>query len=67
MAIELYREPETPGSSQPEDLLDAIWMNELRKRTWINLVIWDKYDGLLFIFGYIFTSIVIWRSHSDGR
>jgi hypothetical protein len=44
MAMNLHLEPELPSSSQPEELLDVIWMNELRKRTWLGLVAWDKYD-----------------------
>lgn len=43
MAIGLHLEPEVPVSSKPEELLDALWMNEMRKRTWVNLVVWDKY------------------------
>lgn len=42
MAIGLHLEPEMPLSSQPEALLNALWMNELRKRTWLNLFAWDS-------------------------
>jgi hypothetical protein len=42
MATGLHLEPIVPSSSQPEALLDALWINELRKRTWLNLVVWDK-------------------------
>ncbi|KAG0650151.1 Short-chain dehydrogenase reductase [Hyphodiscus hymeniophilus] len=42
MAIGLHLEPEVPASSQPEALLDALWMNELRKRTWLNILVWDS-------------------------
>jgi hypothetical protein len=42
MSINLHLEPSLPSSSQPEELLDAVWMNEVRKRVWMNLVVWDK-------------------------
>ena len=45
MAIGLHLEPELPASSQPEELLDALWMNELRKRTWLNMFVWDRYGS----------------------
>lgn len=43
MAIGLHLEPELPSSSQPEELLNALWTNELRKRTWLNLFVWDRH------------------------
>jgi hypothetical protein len=42
LAIGLHLEPELPPSSKPEELLDMMWMNELRKRTWLNLFVWDR-------------------------
>lgn len=42
MAIGLHQEPELPLSSKPEELLDTVWMNELRRRTWLNLFAWDR-------------------------
>lgn len=42
MAIGLHLEPEIPSSSRPEELLEALWVNELRKRTWLNLLCWDR-------------------------
>jgi hypothetical protein len=45
MAVGLHLEPELPSTSQPDALLDALWMNELRKRTWLNLFVWDKYTA----------------------
>jgi hypothetical protein len=48
MTMKLHLEPDLPSSSLPEELLDAIWMNEIRKRTWLNLIVWDKYICLPF-------------------
>ncbi|KAF2497066.1 hypothetical protein BU16DRAFT_348592 [Lophium mytilinum] len=46
MSIGLHLEPELPSSSKPEELLDSLWMNELRKRTWWNLFVWDSFMAL---------------------
>jgi Fungal specific transcription factor domain len=44
IAIGLHIEPEVPSSSQLEELLDALWTNEIRKRLWLNIFCWDRYD-----------------------
>jgi hypothetical protein len=41
MAIGLHLEPELPASTNPEELLATIWMNEQRKSTWLNIYVWD--------------------------
>ncbi|KAE9986014.1 hypothetical protein EG328_006565 [Venturia inaequalis] len=42
MAIGLHLEPQLPSSNQPAALLDALWMNQLKKTIWMNLVCWDN-------------------------
>jgi hypothetical protein len=42
MAISLHLEPEVPPSSHPEELLGALWINEQRKRLWLNIFVWDR-------------------------
>ncbi|KAF2816414.1 uncharacterized protein BDZ99DRAFT_471641 [Mytilinidion resinicola] len=46
ISVGLHLEPELPSSSKPDELLDALWMNELRKRTWWNMFVWDSFMAL---------------------
>ncbi|EHK17403.1 uncharacterized protein TRIVIDRAFT_1603, partial [Trichoderma virens Gv29-8] len=41
MAIGLHREPEIPVTSHAEELLDCLWKNEMRKRVWLNVFVFD--------------------------
>jgi len=42
MALGLHLDTEIPSSSNPEELLDALWMKEYRKRIWVNIFKWDR-------------------------
>jgi hypothetical protein len=41
MAIGLHFEPEIPSTSHAEELLDYLWKSEMRKRTWLNIFVFD--------------------------
>jgi Fungal specific transcription factor domain len=58
MAIGLHLEPQVSSSTHPEELLDALWNNELRKRTWLNLFVWDKYCSQIIISSNISNNIL---------
>ncbi len=41
MAIGLHLEPDILVTSHAEELLECLWENEMRKRTWLNIFVFD--------------------------